>query len=99
HAPLELAALLAEQTRICPLKAEDRLLVVADHEDRALTRRARAMTGEEFRGQLLDHAPLLGTGILRLVDQHVIDPAVELVEYPRRASVAQHLSGLVDEVG
>ena len=43
-----------------------------------------ALTREEFLGQRPHDLPLFGAGILRLVDQDVVEPAVELVEYPSR---------------
>ena len=47
-------------------------------------RGARPLAGEELLGQRLDDRPLLGVGVLRLVDQDVVDAAVELVEHPGR---------------
>ena len=44
-------------------------------------RRARR-AGEELLGQRADHVPLLGARVLRLVDQDVVEAAVELVEHP-----------------
>ena len=38
---------------------------------------------EEFGGQVIDHRPLLRTGVLRLVEQDVVDALVELVLDPR----------------
>ena len=65
------------------LEAEDRLFLVADREQGA-RRGAGAPTGEEFFRQGRDHGPLRRTGVLRLVDQQVIEAAVELVEHPGR---------------
>ena len=42
----------------------------------------RALADEELLGQAADHLPLVGVGVLRLVDQHMVDAAVELVEHP-----------------
>src|SRR5476651_1865526 len=66
------------------LEREDRLLLVAHREDRALDEIARARAGGEFAYQPRDDLPLLGTGVLRFVDQHVIDAAIEFVMHPRR---------------
>ena len=65
------------------LEAVDRLLLVADDEQRAHLA-ARAGVAEELRRQRLDDLPLLGARVLRLVDEDVVDAAVELEHHPRR---------------
>jgi hypothetical protein len=54
------------------------------------------------RGEVLGDAaqdlPLLRVGVLRLVDEHVVDAAIELVEHPGRVAPVEKLQGLVDEV-
>src|SRR6185437_6151877 len=64
------------------LEREDRLLLVADREHGARHTVARASAGSEFRDDMRDDVPLPRAGVLRLVDQHVIDAAVELVVHP-----------------
>ena len=59
----------------------DRLLFVADGEDRP-QRVACAASREEFPGERLDDTPLGGTGVLRFVDEDVVEAAVKLVEHP-----------------
>ena len=87
-----------EMGRVGALEGIDRLLLVADDEDRA-QHVARALPGEELGGQRVDHLPLLGAGVLRLVDQHVVDPAVELVAHPfGRPAARQHQAGAADHV-
>ena len=76
-----------EGLRVGALKAVDRLLGVADREDRAGAV-ARALAGEEFLGERRDDLPLFGVGVLRLVDQDVVETAVELEEHPGRDSRA-----------
>ena len=73
----------------------------ADHEHVAHAGLAAdTCAGEELLGQRIDDGPLVGRGVLRLVHQDVVDPAVELVEHPGRGrAVAQQLAGLVDQVG
>jgi hypothetical protein len=44
----------------------------------------RSFAGEELLGQATHDAPLARTGVLRLVDQDVIDALVELVLHPLR---------------
>ncbi|MNI04992.1 hypothetical protein D3C73_579340 [compost metagenome] len=60
------------------LEGVDRLLLVADGEDGALG----ALDGEELAGQGAHDGPLFGGGVLRLVDQDVVDAAVQLVQHP-----------------
>ena len=72
---------VGEHVRRRALEAVDRLLLVADREQRA-RHLARAGAGEELLRQRADHLPLHRAGILRLVDQDVVEAAVELVEHP-----------------
>ena len=86
----------AEHHGIGALEAEDRLLDVADGEHGArragqtvFGRRALdAGAGEKLPRDRLDQAPLLRAGILRLVDQDMVDAAVHLVEHPFRRRLA-----------
>ena len=43
---------------------------------------ALAKSGKELFGQLLHHLPLVGAGVLRLVEQDVVDALVELELHP-----------------
>ena len=63
------------------LEREDRLLLVAHREHGAMAL-AGALADEELGGQSAQDVPLLGGGVLRLVEQHVVDAAVELEEHP-----------------
>src|SRR4051812_49933220 len=45
-----------------------------------------------------DDVPLPGTGVLRLVDQYMVDAAVELEVHPAGGHAVQHLQRLVDQV-
>ncbi len=54
---------------------------IADREDRP-EGRPGAFAGEEILRQRLDDAPLDGAGVLRLVDEDVVDALVELVVDP-----------------
>ena len=72
---------VGEHVRRRALEAVDRLLLVADRKQRA-RHLARAGAGEELLGQRAHHLPLHRAGILRLVDQDVVEAAVELVEHP-----------------
>ena len=45
-----------------------------------------------------DDVPLPRAGVLRLVDQHVIDAAVELVVHPAGGDAVQHGQRLVDQI-
>ena len=70
-----------ECPRIGALEAEDRLLLVAHRKQRARLG-ACALAGEEFLGQRRDNGPLRRARVLRLVDQQVVEAAIELVEHP-----------------
>src|SRR3546814_17666664 len=72
--------LLIELARIGALKAEDRLLEIADREDGA-PQPARALAREELLRQSGRHGPLRAVGVLRLVDQHMIHLLVQLVAH------------------
>ena len=52
----------------------------------------------EILGDLAQDLPLLGVRVLRLVDQHVVDAAIELVEHPGRVAAREQRQGLVDEI-
>ncbi len=87
-----------EGFRIGALEAVDRLLDVADREDRARLL-ARAGAGEEFLGQCRDDLPLLRAGVLRLVDQDVVEAAVELEQHPGRSARAmQQVARAEDQI-
>ena len=95
---LEAALLLVEFARVGALEREDRLLVVADREDRTRERAARARTDREFGHEALDDVPLVRARVLGLVDQEVIDAEVELVVDPCRADAREQVARLGDEV-
>src|SRR5207237_8150701 len=60
---------------------------------------ARTESGEESLGQRGNDLPLRRTCVLRLIDQDVIDAAVELVQHPGgRRCIAQERAGAMDEV-
>ena len=87
-----------KRTGFGALEAVDRLLLVADGEQRAEFV-ACALAGEELLGQALDDRPLRGVGVLRLVDQDVVDTAVDLVQHPGRgAGAREQVLRLDDEV-
>ena len=77
----EALAHLGELARGRALEAVDRLLLVADGKQRAHAL-ALAESGEELLRQRFDHLPLLGARVLRLVDEDMVDAAVELEQHP-----------------
>ena len=95
--PGEMPAHVVEFLGRGALEREDRLLFVADRKHRAPHVRARA-AGRELRDDGAHDAPLLRAGVLRLVDQHVVDAEIELVEHPGRRRAREQLDGLVDQV-
>ena len=62
-----------------------------------LTARAPA-PAKNSAGQKPDDLPLLRAGILRLVDQHVVDALIELVMHPGGAILTQQGECLVDQI-
>jgi hypothetical protein len=80
------------------LKAVDRLLGVAHGEEGAGAPAPGPVPGGEVLRDEAQDLPLLGVGVLRLVDQHVVDAAVELVEHPVAVAPGQERQGLGDEV-
>ena len=90
--------LVLELARRGALEAVDRLLGIADREERAHALAARAAAGGEIRGDPAQDLPLLGVGVLRLVDEHVVDAAVELVEHPGGVAARQQRQRLVDQI-
>ena len=88
----------AEVLEVGTLEAVDRLLLVADDEEGAVAG-MRPDAGQELLGQLLDDRPLARARVLRLVDQDVLEPLVELVEHPvAPAGGLQEADGVLDQV-
>ena len=83
-------ALFVKFRRVRALEGVNRLFLIADDEDRpceaappiARIRRAPRIARVKITGERLNHPPLRWSGILRFIDQHVIDPPVEPVEHP-----------------
>ena len=72
-----------ESARVGALKTVDRLLCVPDGKNRAVVT-AGTVAGEELPGECRGDFPLLRVGVLRFVDQDVIETAIQLEENPRR---------------
>src|ERR1700732_1079091 len=88
---LQLASAHIEFMRGRALERKDRLLLVADGEDGAGNAVARALAGGEFGDDMGDDVPLPGARVLRLVDQDMVDAAVELVMHPAGRNGVQHV--------
>ena len=95
--PMERAMHDLEFTRGRALEGENRLLLVTDRENGA-RHGARAGAGEKFACEPPDDFPLLRAGVLRLVDQDVVDALVELVMHPGRPLSAEQHQRLIDQV-
>ena len=96
-APRKWPRIFGEFFRRSVLERIYRLLLVADREHRARDA-ARAGAGGEFGGQPAHDLPLLVAGVLRLIDQNVIDAEVELVVHPGGVDVGQKRQRLVDQI-
>ena len=88
-----------EARRVGTLEGVDRLFRVADRKDRA-GHMARAGACEELLRQRAHHTPLVGTGVLRLVDEDVVEAGVKLVEHPCGIMAEfEQADGARDEIG
>src|SRR5215831_12867305 len=70
-------------SRVGALKAVDRLFGVADRKDRAHAV-AGPFSGVKLFGERRHNFPLLRVGVLRFVDQNVVETAIELEQHPGR---------------
>ena len=82
-----------EATRIRALKAVDRLLFVAHDKNGTRAIRARAFTCCDFGGERFDDIPLRRAGVLCLVDEDVVNPAIEAVEHPSESVLSEEIAG------
>ena len=88
-----------EHHGIGTLEGIDRLLPVTHHEQGAGLAAVAAFAGKELGCQRLHDLPLHRAGVLRLVDQQVLDAAIELEQHPGGVRpVLQELRRLDDEV-
>ena len=101
---LETVAHLLEFLRCRTLEAIDRLFFVAHGEQRA-DRVTPCAVGKKLRRECADHRPLHGAGVLRLIDENVVQPTIKLVEHPlcrvrlaRRADLGQQVGSFLDQV-
>ena len=99
HLARELVLGDSEVLRARALEAEDRLLVIAHHEDRAQLVVALPQSREEIFGKRSDDLPLRLIGVLRLVDEDMIDAPVELVADPfAEPPLAQKACSAADQI-
>ena len=96
--PRHFLAHVAEDPGIGTLKREDRLLLVADHEQGAVEIPPRAGAREEIVDQAMHHRPLRRTGILRLVHQDMVDASVQLEVNPGRRHPVEQCGGVRDQI-
>ena len=92
-------AIDVELAGIGALETEDGLFLVAHREDGARCRARGLRRQKNSAASLRTMRPLLGAGVLRLVDQDMVDAIVELVEHPlRRVAFFQQRQGLHDQI-
>ena len=88
-----------EIARVGALEAEDRLFEIADGEQRAQPLAMATLAREELLDQRADDRPLVGIGILRLVDQHMLGRLVELIAHPfAHARLAEQRDRRADQI-
>ncbi len=88
-----------EHRKIGPLEGVDRLFLVAHDEKRARRLHPCAFARGELFRQPFNHRPLAGAGVLRLVHEDMVDPAVQPEQHPLRGgAVRQQGAGAGDEV-
>ena len=89
----------AEEFGIGALKTEDRLFLVADCENGAHGLAAGTAACKKIFRQAFDDPPLLGTRVLSLVDENVIDGAIETLPaalVTRLADGGRLVTGLIE---
>src|SRR5579883_3016588 len=98
HRRLVAVAIIGQKRRGRALESIDRLLLIA-YGEQSWRNYPRSLSGKEIGSKALDNGPLLRAIVLRLVDQDVIDPAIELIEHPFGRTLArQKAQALVDEI-
>ena len=85
---LKMAAHLRKGTRRGVLKREDGLLLVADRKNGTLHAACPFARKKLFR-QKTDDLPLPGAGVLRLVNQNMVNALVKLVMHPGSPLLAE----------
>ena len=95
----EMVAHLREPFRRGSLETEYRLLFVSDGEHGPVQGSSGAFARREFLGEPADDVPLDRTDVLRLVNQDVVDAAVQPVQHPARGfGIGKQRAGFQDEV-
>ncbi len=79
------------------LEGEDRLLVVADRKESS-ARLTLTGAGEKILGQLRQDFPLRLARVLRLVDEHMIEPGIELEQNPALVRAFQQRHRALDQI-
>ena len=94
---LEFLLFAREQRGSGALERKNRLFFVTDRE-KCPRAPALALAGEKIARNAVENVPLRGAGVLRLIDQNVIDAGVELLQHPARRRARQKLAGAGDEI-
>src|SRR5690606_14221792 len=99
HRLLKCHAGIRECRRLSSLERIDRLLFIAHGKYGALHAIARPMPGEKFLRQLSHDRPLRWARVLRLIDQDVVDTAIELVLNPwPHVRAGKEVHGTLNEI-
>src|SRR5262249_22313196 len=94
---LEVTAHFGKFFRRRILERIDRLFLIADREH-SPRRGPRAGADSKFGDETAHDLPLLVAGVLRLVDQKMIDAEIEFVMNPGGVDIAEQPAGLVDQI-
>ncbi|EKD59662.1 MAG: hypothetical protein ACD_54C01211G0002 [uncultured bacterium] len=95
---LEEAMLFIEGGYVCALKRIDRLFFIPNDKQGAPARPC-AFTCGKFGRKQFDHAPLVGAGILRLIDKDMVDAAIQPEQHPGgNVGIGQQQLGAGDQI-
>ena len=98
HRLIEMLALLFKLARVGPLKGKNRLFFIA-HGKQCAHRLMAVLAGEKLIGQSTNKPPLRRAGILRFIDQNMLQPAIDFEQHPlRRAMPAQQPIGRGNQI-
>ena len=97
HNAFVMALCVLESLYIGALEGIDGLFLIADGEDAALFI-PRTKTGEKFRRKRVHDIPLVRVGILRLIQQDMVKPIIQLKQNPSAARIIEQFARARDQI-